>query len=428
MVCLPGTFLAWLVSLTRHSTRETAQELAIGNSPLEVLYLFSPIPHPLDANLKTSITFLKFPSLAPDLTPSKAQILTNLINASHRARARSRARKLPGIDLLGIQGILERRGVEVERGIDKVIDRIQDQDTGTKPPMQRMKQRYCIRWNQEWIESRIEAAFTLQEIEIEIWKKTVRAKRSSSDADKTPYTLTDSDIKKLWTEKRISSTTFKDSKAAVIYHMPQMVDVSGQMKENVENPELVSILPRNVSASTSGNGPFLMSIHEREKKEGIDLYYSIDDKSRKITCYWFIHEDASWRVEIKEVDADANWAKKAPLVTNFNFRKEKLVGEDAKKAVKRTIGAVHRHADEEEPVKGIVANLYGPYHDEPIMSADLISGQLWTCLNVDVKLIDIAMTVMLAVQNLEKGIRLVCDGYRDNDDPRRSYRGFLFGR
>jgi hypothetical protein len=364
---------------------------------------------------------IKSPSSAPSTPLTKADKLASIFPSPKKP-----TKPLPGLELLGLQCITERRGVTVERNRDLKIGleiplRIDVSSPIAIPPGEITMARLSLRWKEEFVEVRLESALEASKLEAKQEKKGglgVFFHCTALDLDSPPRLP----------EK--VPTTFKDVPACRIYLEPHVTAIGGPQKQNSPLVSLFSTTPRSPTTRTTAGEIVYTTYEEISGAPGIDVFFTSPHKSGKQGFYWFIIEDSSWRLVLQEVTADSTWGREncSRFDKNFSHKAERFIGEKLRKpAYHPTMGRkrVSSNTEPEKKVRSYVANIYGAIHEEPLISVDMVTGQMWIVEGIQIEMVDVVVAILCAAVNLEKGMNAVVGGGKRRDSWVKEMQGAL---
>lgn len=157
--------------------------------------------------------------------------------------------------------------------------------------------------------------------------------------------------------------------------------------------------------------PVFATVEELVGTRGVDITFSSDHSDGREGVFAFVWEGETWRLVATEVVGDSNWNRegefklRAPRPHPKTKMKTRgiplpsppppMLRNSAKSSPSAKAGKVHAH----------VVHLYGHSHKEPVLTADLVTGQMWLVDSLHINLLDVAMVLLGAVMNLEQTVR-----------------------
>jgi hypothetical protein len=294
----------------------------------------------------------------------------------------------PGQHPLRIQYAVERRGIDIDnRFTPAPPPALDDADFGeaaTLPGKDQVVSSLVLRWREDFVETRASQAFEIHKAAAMRASLIPKKKKLVLSCLAPEKLLPANTVWGLTTAKSVVVTDEERRAAEVrvgrIYHNPTVTPIGRH------------------------SGKFFSTLEEVMGAAGINLFYSSPGTYGNEAFYWFNFDDKSWKLVIKELPAD--WNKNGPHVKppvkKSSLEKLKEVTAGMKKAL---AGEKAVKQEWKPPDHGFVAELVGTAHNEPLIHFDLVTGQLWTLKTVPITLLDIAVTLLGAVFNLEEDIR-----------------------
>jgi len=355
-----------LLTLER-STDTSPAGYGIGASPLLPVYIHHHVPHPADS----SAPYGRVRGALTKLLPSASGTVDKLASLVSTSLGRE-----PTPPPATLQYVLERRGVAVERnyelgtGLD--VPLALDVSSPEPTPANRITEAtLALRWSSEFVAARLSAACT-----------SVKHRSTSPPPPKPIHHSTDR------AGRTDSTITMKltDVPAAKIHWNPRFTAI-----ERPKNQE-----------------PVFATVEELVGTRGVDVSFSSEHSDGKDGVFMFLWEGETWRLAVHEVHADAAWNRAAAAATAASPSPpshpvvEQMLA--ARRTQSSTVAATAAAAAAAAPgsdIRAHVLHLFGNSHRDPVLTADLVTGQMWLVDSLHVHLLDITVLLLGAVMNLE---------------------------
>lgn len=383
-----------------------------------------------DVDLRASITQLKYPGALPPAT-TKTEKVATFFGSYTRA-----PKNIPGLENLSLQTALERRGVSVERNRDlgigiKDIPLSIDVSTPNHPPDagKTTAMTMCLLWKEEFVEARVSAALQANKPG-RTHLGLLIPKRPIGIGLENPVPYSGGLYETRHGDQPVADngpTMFEDTHAGQIFRLP-CITALGTEQAPPATP-LGTMFSPYIRTGSKANEKTYSTLEEFHGAKGIEVLFSAPNESGRGGHYWFIYEDSSWQLVITEVKADSNWNRNGdetiPQNNNVGMSKEAQAPRREDNKAGRIMGInldrkpsggpknLNTKKDiptEEDKIDGYLALLYGTTHPDPLMSIDLVSGQMWAVEGVHVGMLDVVAVLLGAALNLELGVKELTGG------------------
>jgi hypothetical protein len=294
----------------------------------------------------------------------------------------------PGQHPLRVQYAVQRHGIDIDnsRPATPGLPQALAMTTVPLPGRDEVVSSLILRWSEVFVETRLSKAFEM--------RKTATM-RASLDLKKKKIVLNCLAPEKLLPANTVWGLT--NAKSVVVTEKERR-DAEVRVGRIYRDPSVTPIRHHT--------GKFFSTLEELLSSDGIDLFYSAPGTYGDEGFYWFNFHGDSWRLVVNELPAD--WSKdglqtKPPVVPKKSSL-EKL--NDVKAGMKKAFrGEKAVKPEWEPPDHSYVIELFGMAHTEPLIHFDLFSGQLWALKTVPITMLDVAVTLLGAIFNLEEDIR-----------------------
>ncbi|CUS15330.1 unnamed protein product [Tuber aestivum] len=217
---------------------------------------------------------------------------------------------------------------------------------------------------------------------------------------------------------KVSTNTPRDIPAAKVYlnPTPHLIDPSSGPDRSLAE------YFTGKDGGEPGSNPIYTTLEELGSVESQPINIFFSDTGPGTKTYWWVSEDSSWRI-VYDKTQDINFSSKrhspnsstnaATTTTPSSPQEGKGSPDNSSHNLIFGKPRVEEKVTKMFPeVKGGCVTLYIATSDEPIAQVHLLTGQMWILKHLMLETIDIAITVIFSVVNLERHIEAEHEGHK----------------